>query len=64
MKPTKQISVAKDDQLLTNLQRLELEEQRLMDELNKVDQVVGKIKDDYEKIRVDQIMGRTSNPGS
>lgn len=35
-----------------------------MDELNKVDQVVGKIKDDYEKIRVDQIMGRTSNAGS
>ena len=35
-----------------------------MDELNKVDQVVGKIKDDYDKIRVDQIMGRSSNPGS
>ena len=43
----------KDEKLLTNLQQLELEEQRLMDELNKVDQVVGKIKDDYEKIRVE-----------
>ena len=37
------------------LKRLEQEEMKLMDEINKVDQVVSVMREDYEKIRLDQL---------
>lgn len=40
---------------LDELKRLEQEEQRLMEEINKVDQVVSVMREDYEKIRIDQL---------
>ena len=36
------------------LKKLEEEERALLAEINKVDQVVVKMKDEYEKIRIDQ----------
>lgn len=36
------------------LAKLEEEERALMEEINKVDQVVVKMKDEYDKIRIDQ----------
>ena len=36
------------------LKKLEEEEKALLAEINKVDQVVVKMKDEYEKIRIDQ----------
>ena len=39
-----------NDELL----RLEEEERALLEEINKVDQVVVKMKDEYDKIRIDQ----------
>ena len=40
---------------LDELKRLEYEERRLMEEINKVDQVVSVMREDYEKIRIDQL---------
>lgn len=39
----------------TDMQALEQEEQRLLQELEKVDEVVSKMKNDYASIRINQI---------
>ena len=39
------------------MHRIELEEQRLMQEINKVDEVVGVMKNDYDRIRL-QILSK------
>lgn len=53
---------------LDELKRLEYEERRLMEEINKVDQVVSVMREDYEKIRIDQlntdlVLGKRPNSG-
>ena len=41
----------KDLKIEQELKRLELEEQKLLNEINKVDEVVVKIKYDYQKLK-------------
>ena len=42
------------------LYRIELEEQRLMQEINKVDEVVGLMKNDYDRIRLQALTQKTN----
>ncbi len=47
----KKLISEKDLKIEQELKRLELEEQKLLNEINKVDEVVVKIKYDYNKLK-------------